>query len=171
MPTFIESGSLTMPQEGLMTKRIRTTEPTVARIRATEAPLPRIDPQTVAAALGAEPVPEHIEGQPGPFTLYALRQELLRRRHSTGGRPGIEGTDLRAKIPLADRDWQCLESLAAALTEEGFAPSPGQVGSVLLSIALRSLTEPRSAAEEETSGSPAALSKELAARLEAETSR
>jgi hypothetical protein len=69
------------------------------RIRATEASLPRIDSQAVAAALGGEAIPEHIEGQPGPFTLSALRQELLRRLHSTGGRPGIEGTDLRAKIP------------------------------------------------------------------------
>jgi hypothetical protein len=154
-----------------MTKRIRTTTTTVPRIRATEAPVQRIDPQAVAAALGAEPGPEHIEGQPGPFTLYALRQELLRRRHSSGGRPGIEGTSFRAKIPLAEPDWQRLESLAAALTAEGFAPSPGQVGSVLLSIALRSLTQGRSAAEDEGTGYTAALAKELAARLGAEKSR
>ena len=31
-------------------------------------------------------------------------------------RPGIEGASFRAKIPLAEPDWQRLESLAAALT-------------------------------------------------------
>src|SRR5437660_139794 len=117
-----------------MTKPIRSTEPTVSRIGDTEAPVRRLDPQAVAAALGAEPCPERIQGQPGPVTLYALRQELLRRRQSSGGRPGIEGASFRAKIPVNDQDWRRLDALAAALSAEGFSPSPGQVASVLLSI-------------------------------------
>src|SRR5207244_6164384 len=133
------SGSSTLPDEGPMTKRLHSTEPSVKRLQATEPSLRRLDADTVAAALGGEPCPEHIEGQPGPLTLYALRQELLRRRQSSGGRPGIEGTSFRAKIPVGEQDWHRLEAIATSLSAEGFAPSPGQVASVLLSLALRSV--------------------------------
>ena len=114
---------------------------------------------------------ERLEGSPGPITLYALRQELLGRRQSSGGRPRIEGTSFRAKIPLGERDWQRLETLAATLSAEGFSPSAGQVGSVLLSLALRSLTTDLPSSEREQAGYTAALAKELAARLAAEKSR
>jgi hypothetical protein len=154
-----------------MSKRIRASEPTVQPIRTGEPTVRRLDPQAVAAALGAEASPEQIEGRPGPLTLYALRQELLRRRQSSGGRPGIEGTNFRAKIPVGDHDWQRLEALASSLSAEGFSPSAGQVASVLLSITLRSLTPE---IEDETPNEArhtAALARELAARLEAEKSR
>jgi hypothetical protein len=154
-----------------MTKRIRSSEPTVPRIRATDPAVARLDPQSVAEALGGESGPERLEGKPGPLTLYALRQELLRRRQSSGGRPGIEGTSFRAKIPLADCDWQRLETLATTLSGEGFSPSAGQVGSVLLSLALRSLTQDLPESKAEGTNYTAALTKELAARLATEKSR
>jgi hypothetical protein len=122
----------------------------------------RLDPKAVADALGGEPCPEHIEGQPGPVTLYALRQELIRRRHSSGGRPGIEGTSFRAKVPLADQDWQRLEAIASSLSAHGFTPSPGQVASVLLSIALRSVTTGLAEKPGEQADYTAKLAKELA---------
>ena len=153
-----------------MSKRIRTTEPTAPRIRISEPTVQRVDPQSVAEALGGEPCSERLDSSPGPITLYALRQELFGRRQSSGGRPGIEGTSFRAKIPLGERDWQRLETLAATLSAEGFSPSAGQVGSVLLSLALRSLTKDLSSAEMEQAGYTAALAKELAARLAAEKS-
>lgn len=154
-----------------MTKRIRTVEPTVKRIRATEPAVRRLDPKAVADALGAEPCPEHIEGRPGPLTLYALRTELLRRRQSSGGRPGIEGTSFRAKIPVAEQDWQRLEAVAASLAAEGFSPSPGQVASVLLSVAVRSVTAGLKDEAQGQAGYTAALAKELTARLAAEKTR
>ncbi len=154
-----------------MSKRIRTTEPTVPRIHLSEPTVPRVNQQSVAEALGGEPCPERRDGQPGPITVYALRQELLRRRQSSGGRPGIEGTSLRAKIPLGERDWQRLENLAAMLSGKGFSPSAGQVGSILLSIALRSLTKDLPSPEMEQAGSTNALVKELAARLGVEKFR
>jgi len=151
-----------------MTKRIHTAEPTVKRIQATEPTVRRLDPNAVAAGLGGEPCPEHIEGRPGPLTLYALRQELLRRRQSSGGRPGLEGTSFRAKIPVGDQDWQRLEALATSLSAEGFAPSPGQVASILLSLAVRSVTSDPKRETEEQDGYTAALAKELASRLSTE---
>jgi len=47
------------------------------------------------------------------------------RGGSGGGRPGIEGTTFRAKIPVNDQDWQRLEAVAAALSAEGFSRSAG----------------------------------------------
>ena len=154
-----------------MTKRIRTTERTVPRIRTTEPSGRRLDPAAVAEALGAEPCPERLEGHYGPITLYALRQEIVRRRQSSGGRPGIEGTNFRAKIPLGDRDWQRLEALATELSAEGFTPSPGQVGSILLSLALRSLNNDLATPVADDAGHTAAIAKELATRLSDEKSR
>jgi hypothetical protein len=143
-----------------MAKQIRPTEPTVRRLRPGEPAVPRLDPDRVAAALGAEPCPERLTGPSGPITLYALRSELLRRRHSSGGRPGLEGTSLRAKIPLPEQDWARLEELAASLSTEGFAPSAGQVASVVLSLALRSLADEP----------PGQVAARLARELTAETS-
>jgi hypothetical protein len=153
-----------------MAKRISTSEPTVRRLRESGASARRLDPKALADALGAEPCPERVEGQPGPVTLYALRQELLRRRQSCGGRPGIEGTSFRAKVPVGDQDWQRLEAIAASLSAAGFTPSAGQVASVLLSIALRSLTTNLQEQAEEQAGYTTVLAKELADRLAAQKS-
>src|SRR5712671_789582 len=100
----------------MMTKRIQGSEPTVKRIEPHERVVRRLDRSEVANALGGELCVEGFKGQPGPVTLYALRQELLRRRQSSGGRPGIVGTSFRAKIPVGERDWRRLEALAATLS-------------------------------------------------------
>lgn len=147
-----------------MDKHIRATEPTVKRIQTSEPAVRRLDPQAVAEALGGEPVPGHIEGRPGPLTLHVLREELLRRRQSSGGRPGLEGTNLRAKIPLNDQDWSRLEELATSLSAEGFAPSAGQVASILLSIALRSITRDQQSEERTPQEYAALIARELAAQ-------
>lgn len=163
--TFTAFASSIPLEEGTMTKRIQTSDPTVKRLRESGPTVRRLDPKTVADALGGQPCPEWIEGQPGPVTLYALRQELLRRRQSSGGRPGIEGTSFRAKVPVGDQDWHRLEAIAASLSAQGFTPSPGQVASVLLSIALRTVTTDLGEKPGEQAGYTTALAKELAARL------
>jgi hypothetical protein len=81
-------------------------------------------------------------------------------------RPGIAGTSFRAKIPLGEQEWQRLEALAESLSAEGFSPSPGQVASVLLSIALRSVTTSVPEEVRLRSNSTAALAEELAARYD-----
>jgi hypothetical protein len=97
--------------------------------------------------------------------LFAIREELVRRLQSSGGRPGLAGVSRRAKIPLGDREWLELEELAAAISSPGFAPSAGQVASVLLSLSVRVVASQvsRSAGQ---SASP--LVQELAARTAAQ---
>jgi hypothetical protein len=154
-----------------MSQRIHPTEPTAKRIAVREPTARRLDPQVVAEALGAEACPEVIAGKPGPLTLYALRSELFRRRQSSGGRPGIAGTSFRAKIPVGDQDWRRLEDLAASLSAEGFSPSPGQVASVLLSLALRCVSTDQETQAEEPAGYAGVLARKLAEGRTTEPSR
>ncbi len=122
-----------------MTKRIRVTGTTLPPIRDTTNALPRVDPGQVGQALGAEEVPPALAEALAPLTLFALREELVNRLQSSGGRPALAGTTRRAKIPLSDAEWEKLEELAAAISSAGFAPSAGQVASVLLSLSLQSV--------------------------------
>jgi hypothetical protein len=123
-------------------------------IDITPSTVERLDPAEVARALGADPTPAKVPDAPNQITRFVLRAELFRRLQSTGGRPGLEGNNLRRKIPLSDQEWHQLEALAsqiAATTK--LSPSPGQVGSVLLSLAIRSVltdTEGNGSAEATT---------------------
>src|SRR6266446_1619753 len=122
-----------------MTKRIRATERTLQRIRDIGPSQPRIEASQVAAALGAEASAERLEDVLAPITLLAVREELVRRLQSSGGRPALAGTTRRAKVPLGDKAWLALEELAAAISAPGFAPSAGQVASVLLTLSVHSV--------------------------------
>src|SRR4051812_17666518 len=125
-----------------MGKKIRVRETAIPPVRVAGSKVRRIDPRAVASALGAEREPEERRTAPvGPVPLFAVREALLRRRPSSGDRPGLEGTNLRAQIPLTGHEWARLEELASALSATGFSPNAGQVASVLLSMALDSVTE------------------------------
>ena len=145
-----------------MTKKIRFVHPTVPRIIDTSPTVPRVDPADVAKALGAEPSPIPVPPTLSPVTFYAVRMELFKRLQSTGGRPALEGNNVRPKIPLSDAEWRQLEELAAKIASStGLSPSPGQVGSALLSLALRSVTDD---AANGASGGTTPLVNELTAR-------
>jgi len=122
-----------------MMKKIRTTETTFRPIRDTGASLPRLDPTQIQEALGAEDSTKELSAALAPIPLFALREELVSRLQSSGGRPALAGTTRRAKIPLSAHDWEKLEELAAAIASPGFAPSAGQVASVLLSFSLHTV--------------------------------
>ena len=122
-----------------MTKEIRTTETTYRPIRDISRSLPRISPEQVRQALGAEETAAGWAETLAPVTLFAVREELVNRLQSSGGRPALAGTTRRAKIPLSDEEWMQLEALAAVIGESGFAPSAGQVASVLLRLSLHAV--------------------------------
>ncbi|MDQ2733298.1 MAG: hypothetical protein M3Y56_16740 [Armatimonadota bacterium] len=120
-----------------MIKRIRASETALEVVRDTGASLPFIEPGEVEVALGGESSIQLHEDTLAPITLFAVREELMKRLHSSGGRPALTGTDRRAKIPLGDKEWLTLEELAAAISSPSFAPSAGQVASVLLSLCVQ----------------------------------
>jgi hypothetical protein len=93
----------------------------------------RIDPMTLARALGAEPVGGLIEAALAPLTLSAVRKELYQRIASgqESSKPG--------PIELPEADWTELEKLALAIAEPGLAPTSLQVAKVLLNLSVRSM--------------------------------
>jgi hypothetical protein len=96
--------------------------------------------ETVEDGLGAALVPSPPTALAGsPPALLALRHELERRLHSTGGRPSLEGTSRRQKIPLSEEDWRLLEQLAQHDALRGLHTTPGQIASALLHQALHAL--------------------------------
>lgn len=123
-----------------MTRRIFPTGTIFRTIQDTAATLPRIEPSQVAAALGAEPASERLEDVLGPITLFALRMEVLRRLQSGKEPAALAEATPRDKLPLDEKEWTALESLATAIASPGFTPSAGQVARVLLSLSLRAVT-------------------------------
>lgn len=144
-----------------MSKKIRTTDTPMKVIRDTSATLVQVTPETVEKSLGAEASDQTLEDALGPITLFAVRSELLKRLQSRGGRPALEGTSRRAKIPMGDLEWADLEELAVAVSGPGFSPSAGQIASVLLDLAVKSVKSEVAKASKPGS-SP--LARELAAR-------
>jgi hypothetical protein len=102
------------------------------------------------------------------LTLLVVRQEVVRRLQSSGGRPALSGVTRRAKIPLSDAEWAELEELATAIASPGCAPTAGQVASVLLTAALRTVA-PQVGKPTQQSRSP--LADELAKRAAAKTTQ
>jgi len=93
-----------------------------------------VDLKAIAKALGAEETKVEIETRRGPISLFSLRQFLVDRLRSSGGRPKLEGTtQKRNKIPLFSEDWKKLEVIAKYYREkEGINVSSGQIASVLI---------------------------------------
>ena len=119
-------------------KPIRVVAPTAPTVRDTSAAsAPRIDPRELAEALGAEPASVSLKHALGPISLLAVREELVKRLQSNGGRPTLAGATHRAKVSLGDKEWVALEELAEAVSSQGFTPSAGQLASVLLAQAVR----------------------------------
>jgi len=108
----------------------------VRRIRDVGVTSRRLDPAIIAEALGADEAGPVFGRKGSPASVLQIRAELASRLHSSGGRPALEGANRRVKIPVTDSQWQELEDLAASFSDLGFAPSAGQVASVLLSLAL-----------------------------------
>lgn len=116
--------------------RIRDSGPVLPRVRRSDEPMRRIDPATVASALGAELHPERAPRRGPPHALLALSQNLAALLQSSGGRPALAGHTRRQKIPLTDSGWATLQELARTLEAGGVHASPGQVAAALLDQVL-----------------------------------
>lgn len=109
----------------------------------------RVSPQMIIDELGAEKVGDLPSGG-SPVSFFMLRQEIYGRLKSSGGRPSLEGSERRPKIPMSNDQWNAIEALARDMEERDFHPTAGQVASALLSLALRSIDQPNfSEAKEE----------------------
>jgi hypothetical protein len=90
-----------------------------------------VDSKTVAKALGAE-MDQQAAMRGSRLTTTALRNEVLLRLASSGGRPGLDGATLRPKVPMTAEDWSALEQLATAFAAKGVKATPSQVASAII---------------------------------------
>lgn len=74
-----------------------------------------------------------------PGMLLAVRDELMRRLRSTGGRPGLSGT-LPQRVQVSAVDWQKIVAIADHIEVGRHKPSPAQVASILVHLALERVT-------------------------------
>ena len=116
-------------------KRVKMTSKSAPRIRDVGPTARRIEPRMIAEAVASEPIAKLRSGLPPP-ALAALREELVRRLGSSGGRPSLAGTQRRQKIPLADADWAQLVALAEQVSDQNVRPTPGQIASAVLRLVL-----------------------------------
>ncbi len=97
----------------------------------------RVDSNFIAKALSAEGVDIEMDTRRGPISLFTLRQFLLSRLSSTGGRPRLHGTrKTRSKISPFDEDWEKIEMLSKCWREEGINVTSSQIASVLIHAAI-----------------------------------
>lgn len=100
----------------------------------------RIGAEALADALGAAetaPVPSRADT---PLGFVALRQELARTLRSTGGRPGLPDAE-RRKIPVTEAVWSAMAQAALDMAAPGFHPTPAQVASAVLELAVRDMPQ------------------------------
>lgn len=121
-----------------MERKIMVKRPNVIKVVNISKKPEKISMEAFASALGAERV-ESINNKTSPISLMALRQELSEKLHSSGGRPSLEDSTKRQKIPMSDADWKELEIVAKELKKSGVNASAGQVASMIISQSLRSL--------------------------------
>lgn len=104
-----------------------------------------IDPKLVAKALGAEDTGVKIDTRQGPIALFTLRQFIMDRLLSTGGRPKLKGTsEKRDKISFFGGDREKLKAIAEYYKEaEGIKVSLSQIASALIHADLSKIDIPK----------------------------
>jgi hypothetical protein len=102
------------------------------KIKDTGKAADRLNPDEVAKALGAQPTGIRVALPPSNPTGQAVRREIYQRLRSNGGRPALEGSEKRQKIPLSTEDWDRLCAAAEKLSDDQVKPTPGQVAAILL---------------------------------------
>ena len=97
------------------------------------APIPSHD---VIAALGGRPLTLEAGDTRAPVMLLAVRDALMERLRSTGGRPALSGDGSRQRVQVSESDWRRIADIADQVEVGRHKPSPAQVASVLIHLAL-----------------------------------
>jgi hypothetical protein len=106
------------------------------RLRDVSRRPPAIDAQDVVAAFNGRPLSMTVGSTRAPDMLLAVRNALMDRLRSTGGRPGLAGEGARQRVQVSAQDWQRIADIADHVEVGRHKPSPAQVASVLIHLAL-----------------------------------
>lgn len=118
-------------------RRLIDTGPTQRRLVDCGPTQPRVDPEEVARALGAEPA-----GPPGPeaaFTFAAIRARVAALIATRGQRNGPRGSMSFAPVLR-----ESIDELTAALHADGAPATPSEVAEVLLEMSIEWAKKDRS---------------------------
>ncbi|MHB1697491.1 MAG: hypothetical protein ACYCSQ_05255 [bacterium] len=103
----------------------------------------RVNPELIANALGAEETGIRINTKQGPASLFSLRQFLVGRLKSTGGRPRIIGTrKVQSKISYFEEDLKKLTEIAEYYKKKDkINVTSSQIASALIHAELSKISE------------------------------
>jgi hypothetical protein len=96
--------------------------------------------QDVVAAFGGRSLAMKVGDTRAPAMLLAVRDALMDRLRSTGGRPALSGDGLRQRVHVSAQDWQRIADIADHVEVGRHKPSPAQVASVLIHLALKRIS-------------------------------
>jgi len=94
----------------------------------------RISYRLLEKTLGAKQIGIKIDTRKAPIFLFELRQFIMEKLISSGGRPKLDGASKkRNKIPFLEDDWDKLKSIADYYKKkDGINISPGQLVSAIV---------------------------------------
>jgi hypothetical protein len=116
-----------------MAKNIKIVGAKPKKIEVLDKPKRRIEPEDLAAALGANPSGHPVSGNLDLIALAELGTQLLHRLRSSGGRPALADATVNCRVPLSPDDIKTLEGMVAQIGgSTGAKPSVGQLVSVIV---------------------------------------
>ncbi len=96
------------------------------------------------AALGADhAIPVANASFATPIDLLALREEVVARIRSTGGRPTDQTWTLERQVPFRAEVWKALQEMSEQMRETGASASPAQLAALFIEQGVRALGSPR----------------------------
>ncbi len=102
---------------------------------------PPIAVADVMAALGGRPLGMQSGDDKAPLALLAIRDALMQRLRTTGGRPALSGDGPRQRVQVSAEDWQSIVDIAGHVAVGRHKASPAQVASVLIHLALERIPQ------------------------------
>jgi hypothetical protein len=92
-------------------------------------------------ALRARPLGVNSGDDKAPVALLTIRDALMQRLRTTGGRPALSGGGPRQRVQVSVEDWQSIIDIASHVAVGRHKVSPAQVASALIHLALERIPE------------------------------
>jgi hypothetical protein len=95
----------------------------------------------VMTALGGRPPGVDLGDDKAPAALLTIRDALMQRPRTTGGRPASSGDGPRQRVQVSAEDWRSIVDIASSVAVGRHKASPSRVASVLIHLALERIPQ------------------------------
>jgi len=102
---------------------------------------PPVAAADVITAFGGRPLAINPGDDKAPVALPTIRDALMQRLRTTGGRPALSGDGPRQRVQVSAEDWQSIVDIANHVAVGRHKASPAQVVSVLIHLALQRIPQ------------------------------